>query len=236
MINMNRIKAIFVKELQDVKTNTSVIYMFFLPVVLTILWDRFMSDMPDGFALTMGILFLVVMVGMYVPAMIVSEEKEKNTIGVLILSPATPTEVFLGKGLFTFLSVIVISLGLIFTTGTSVAYMPIIMLSTLLTSITCIFLGMIVGLLSKDQKATGIIGTPIYLLLLVFPIYGNMGVEFMASISRALPTYYYFNIIRLALDEGKNIVELSFEFIILLVFIVISFAVLSFVYKRKGVS
>ncbi|MFW6035116.1 MAG: ABC transporter permease [Halothermotrichaceae bacterium] len=235
MISINRIKAIFIKEIQDVKSNTSVIYMFFLPIVLTILWDQFMADMPTGYALAAGLMFLVVMVGMYVPSMIIAEEKEKNTMGVLVLSPATPTEVFIGKGLFTFISVIIVTFIMILITGVSFSYLPIILISTILASISSIFLGMIVGLLSKDQKATGVIGTPIYLILLIFPLYGNMGVNFMTKISKALPTYYYFDILNRAFAEGQLFMDLLFQMGMLMIYIAVTFIALYISYQHKGI-
>jgi len=233
-VNLKRINAIFIKELQDVRKNTNVIYMFFLPVILTILWDKFIPDMPAGFALGFGLLFLVVMVGMYVPSMIIAEEKEKKTMGVLMLSPATPLEVFIGKGLLTFVSIIVITIILILVTGSQVVHLPVILVSTILASICSILIGMIVGLLAANQMATGVIGTPIYLLLLIFPLYGGMGVEFMRVISKFLPTYYYFEMLRRALEEGQNLINMPKLLLILLFFILIFFIVLHNVYRKKG--
>ena len=43
----------------------------------------------------------LVMVGGFVQAMLIAEEKEKHTLRVLMLSPASSVEVFLGKSLLT---------------------------------------------------------------------------------------------------------------------------------------
>jgi ABC-2 type transport system permease protein len=93
---------------------------------------------------------------------------------------------------------------------------------------------MIVGLLAANQMATGVIGTPIYLLLLIFPLYGGMGVEFMRVISKFLPTYYYFEMLRRALEEGQNLINMPKLLLILLFFILIFFIVLHNVYRKKG--
>src|SRR5690554_2018272 len=221
--SLNRVSAIFIKELQDLKRNTNIVYMYFLPVFLTLLWDRVMPDMPAGFALGFGLLFTVVMVGMYVPSMIIAEEKEKKTIEVLLLSPAKPVEVFLGKGLLTLVSIIVVTIILFLITGDAFIHLSVILISTLLASINAILIGMIVGLMAPNQMATGVIGTPIYLLLLIFPIYGDLGIGFMEKISKFLPTYYYFEILQLVLDNGETLFDLSGLILVLILFIIIFF-------------
>lgn len=232
-MNLNRIGAIFIKEVQDVRRNTNVIYMFLIPIVLTLIWDRLIPGMPEGFSLSLGLLFLVIMVGMYVPSMTIAEEKEKNTIEVLMLSPATPVEVFIGKGLLTFISIMITGAILIGLTGTEIDFLVVIV-GTAATSIFSILLGIIVGLLSPNQMSTGIIGTPIYLSLILIPQLSMMNVGVLKTISKALPTYYYFEILMLSMTEGKNLGELYAQLGILLLSILITVTVLITVYKKKG--
>ncbi|MEC9488371.1 MAG: ABC transporter permease [Halanaerobium sp.] len=233
-LSFSRIGAIFIKELQDVRKNTNVVYMYFLPVLLTLLWENFIPDMPEGFALGFGLMFLVVMVGMYVPSMIIAEEKEKGTMEVLLLSPAKPAEVFIGKGLLTFISIIITGIVLLLITGTGSSYMVVIGLGTMLTAIFAIFVGMIVGLIAPNQMATGIIGLPVYLILLLVPQFAMMGVGIMKAIGRFLPTYYFFDMLRLAFDKGQSIDQMMPQLGVLLVSIIVAFAALLLIYRRKG--
>lgn len=234
IINKGRIKAILIKESQDIRKNTNVIYMYLLPIVLTILWERFIPGMPEGFALGFGLMFLVVMAGMYVPSMIIAEEKEKKTIEVLLLSPATPVEVFIGKGLLTFILIIITAIILIFISGNQLANLSLILLATALTSIFSIFLGMMVGLLAQNQMATGVIGLPVYLILLLVPQFAMMGVELMKNIGRFLPTYYYFDLLRLII-EGKGLGEMHLHLSVLFGSILITFFVLLVIYNKRGI-
>ena len=95
---------------------------------------------------------------------------------------------------------------------------------------------MIVELMAPNQMATGVIGTPVYLLLLIFPIYGDLGIGFMENITRFLPTYYYFEILHLALDNGENLVGVSGLLLILTLFIIIFFIILKGLYRKVGLS
>lgn len=58
--------------------------------------------MEDSTFLTMPVLMAYTMVGLFVQAIITAEEKEKQTLRVLMLSPATGAEVLIGKGVMTF--------------------------------------------------------------------------------------------------------------------------------------
>ncbi|MCG8516034.1 MAG: ABC transporter permease, partial [Halanaerobiales bacterium] len=188
MINLARVKAVMIKERQDIGKNSNILVMYFLPILMTLIWSRIIPNMPQGFALGFGLLLLVVMVGMYVPSMMIAEEKEKNTIEVLLLSPATPAEVFIGKGALTIILMFFTSIILIIIGGVEIRLLPVILVGTILTSIFSVFLGMVVGILSPNQMATGVIGMPIYLLLLLIPQLSVMGVEIINQIGKFLPT------------------------------------------------
>jgi ABC-2 type transport system permease protein len=228
----NRIKAILIKDSQDIWKSTNIVYMYLLPIVLTILWSRFIPDMPAGFALSFGLMFLVIMVGMYVPSMIIAEEKEKKTIEILLLSPAKPLEVFIGKGLITLISILITAVILLIISGNLQTQIYLILIATTLISTFSIFLGMIVGLLAENQMSTGVIGLPVYLILLLVPQFSMMGIRIMEDIGRFLPTYYYLDLLNIV-TEGKEIRLIS-HFGVLLSSILVAFILLYYVYRKKG--
>ena len=236
MINLARVKAVMIKERQDIGKNSNILVMYFLPILMTLIWSRIIPNMPQGFALGFGLLLLVVMVGMYVPSMMIAEEKEKNTIEVLLLSPATPAEVFIGKGALTIILMFFTSIILLIIGGVEIRLLPVILVGTVLTSIFSVFLGMVVGILSPNQMATGVIGMPVYLLLLLIPQLSVLGVEIINQIGKFLPTYYYFELLRLALEKGQGWSNMLTHFLIIIMSIVITFIVLLLVYRRKGFS
>lgn len=234
MMALNRILAILIKEAQDIRSNSNLLVMYLMPILFTYIWENLIPEMPDGFGAAFGLIFLVVMVGMYVPSMMIAEEKEKNTMEVLMLSPARPVEIFIGKGLLTFASIILISLVLSIMVGLSINIQLIIVFATALTSLFAIFVGMIVGLISPNQMSTGVVGLPIYLLLLLIPQLAGMGITAVDFIARFLPTYYYLNVLELTLIERVAITDLYLQFSIIAISAALIFALLLFIYRRKG--
>ncbi len=237
-LSFKRIGAILIKEAHDFKTNINILIMYLIPILLAYIYDNFIPGMPRGLALSFGILFLVVMVGMYVPSMMIAEEKEKKTLEVLLLSPANSVEVFIGKGLLTFISIIVSFIILIaMFGGVDPDQMAVILVGGILTAVFCIQVGIIVGLLSKNQMATGVVGTPVYMALLLVPMLGSMGSPTLEKIAKVFPTYYYNDMLYRALNEfegNHTLLDMIPELGILLGSIAVAFVLLLLVYRRRG--
>ncbi len=231
---IKRILAILIKEFQDIRSNSNLLIMYLMPILFTYIWENLIPEMPDGFGAAFGLIFLVVMVGMYVPSMLIAEEKEKNTIEVLMLSPARPVEIFIGKGLLTFITIIIISVVISIMVGLSFNVQLIIIFATALTSLFAIFVGMIVGMISPNQMSTGVVGLPIYLLLLLIPQLAGIGISGVDLIARFLPTYYYLNVLELTLIERVAISDLYMQFSIIAFSSIVIFALLLYIYKQKG--
>lgn len=235
-INIQLIKAVVIKEAQSLQKNSNVLVMYLLPIIFTLIYDKIIPDMPPGFALGFGLLFLVVMVGMYVPSMLLAEEKEKKTIEVLLLSPASAGDVLLGKGLLTFFSIILVTGILLLISLPSGVNLLAIFAMTVLISVFSIFIGMMVGLLSPTQMATGTIGMPVYLMLILVPqlvsFAENRVLEFIA---RLLPTHYYFRSLDRILAGGAGWQEIRLDMLIIALSTVLTFYILLFVYRKKGI-
>lgn len=84
----------FRKEVQDFKTNSQVLLMASLPIIFAFIYSRFgQGSAGVGIITLMAFLF----VAGFVQSMVIAEEKEKHTLRVLMLSPASSVEVLLGK-------------------------------------------------------------------------------------------------------------------------------------------
>ena len=234
-MNMGRIMAIFIKEAQDIRKNLNLLFMFLLPVVMTLTYKNFIQEMPETLAFGMGLLFLVTLAGMYIPAMTIAEEKEKRTLEVLTLSPATPVEVFMGKGLLTFVAMMATMVVLILLASSGIEHIAVVVVGMSVTSITCIFIGMLIGLLSQNQMATGVVGMPVYMVFMLVPLLASHETQgFIGTLARVLPTHYFFEMLRLALDEGQELAQMGLHLGFLVGSIVVTFLLLVIVYKRKG--
>lgn len=205
---MNRIGAIFIKELKDLKSNMGVLIMYIIPLAIVILYRGFLEDMPPGFILGFGLLFIFGLIGVYGPAINLAEEKEKKTLEVLILSPAKPLEIITGKGLMFFITTIISGVIIAFLSGVMPGGIGWIILGGFLVLATCIFIGMIVGIVAPNQTVAGTVVTPVYMIFLLFPLL-SMGQEnIIATISNVLPTKYFFHLV-LYLTDFPEITELN---------------------------
>lgn len=232
--SIKRISAIFIKELQDIRTNMNQLFMYILPFLLTFLYKNFIPHMPKGMALSLGLLMLNILVGLMLPAMMIAEEKEKKTLEVLLLSPATPVEVFCGKGLLTYLSLMVSTLFLMVIDGESWNHTPAILIGTTLAAVFCIFFGMLVGLVAQNQMATGVVSFPFMMVFLMIPLFAIMGLDIMVKISTYIPTYYYLTMLRAATESSRPLSAMLPQIAILTGSIMVSFLLLLLVYKKKG--
>jgi ABC-2 type transport system permease protein len=232
--SIKRIGAIFIKELQDIRSNINVLFMYFLPILIFIIFNGLIADIPLSWTLAFSLVMLVGEVCVFIPAMIIAEEKEKKTLGVLMLSPATPFEIFAGKGLLTFLSVMFTALILTLMAGTGLQHLGVILTGTALATIVCVLLGMIVGLISQNQMSTGMIGLPIILPFIMLPYLSIMGNDIIIKIARIIPTYYYFKMVSLGVGQGEGLGSMFPYMGALAGSILIAFALLLLVYRKKG--
>lgn len=182
-----RILAIFRKEAQDIVTNFNVSFMFVLPLGIVILFQRMISEMGSVMITSFGILFLLAMGGLYVPSMLVAEEKDKRTLQVLMLSPATPFEIFAGKGLLTLVSLMLFALLIYLVQGVAFSRIPLLLFIFLLGVCASIPLGMLVGVLAPNLLSTGMVGLPLYLGFTFIPMFAFRGGVWQ-SIARFVPT------------------------------------------------
>lgn len=199
------------------------------------IYKYLIPEMPEGPALSFGLLFLAVMIGMYVPSMIIAEEKEKKTLQVLLLSPAKPVEIFIGKGMLTFISIIIFAFLLMALDGNTWGKAPIILLALILVSIPCIFVGMMVGIFAQNQMATGAIGFPVYMLFLMLPLLTVMnGQGLLVKIASIFPTYHFTKILWKLYTTEYTFANLYGNFIAILASTIVVFVLLYFIYRKKG--
>ena len=232
--SVKRIGAILIKELQEFKSNMNVLVMYLIPVMIFAIFKGLINDMPASFTISFSLVMLVGEVCVFVPAMLIAEEKEKKTLNVLMISPARPFEVFAGKGLITFLTVMLTAVALSLSAGADLQHMPVILVGTSLITIVCTLFGMIIGLFAQNQMATGMIGLPIILPFIMMPYLTIMGNDTIIKIAHIIPTYYYFRMIDLGIGQQKGLGDMLTYIGALAVSALISFGLLLVIYRKRG--
>src|SRR5690625_3267418 len=172
-MRIQRITAIFEKDIKDFMKNIMLLMMPIIPVMLALVYNRISDEeLPIAMIyIIVGVTFSAVTSTMMMTMM--AEENEKKTLRGLVQSPATMMDIIIGKslvtGLITFVALIV-SL-IIMDIGPFLNLKAI--LGVILLFLFFLFLGIGVGLFAKSISSTSFYMMPIMLLFGFTPmIYG----------------------------------------------------------------
>ena len=126
-----------------------------------------MGKMSDDIAIDahyMVINFAMVTVGSFIQCSLIAEEKEKNTLRGLMLSPASTLEILGGKSLLSLIATMIIVVIGAFLTGYRPENIVVIAIAILLSSFFFIGLGTLLGLLAKSVMEASVIIMPFMLV------------------------------------------------------------------------
>ncbi|MGA4500046.1 ABC transporter permease [Bacillus bombysepticus] len=228
--SMRRVSAIFRKEVQDFKTNSQVLLMAFLPIILSFLFSRFGAG-KEMLGITIITAFLFV--AGFVQSMVIAEEKEKHTLRVLMLSPASSVEVLLGKSILTACLTLGICIVNLFILDQFSGNLLLLGFIFLCGTILFIVIGTMIGLLAASVPQTSIIGMPIlmtmYLAVQFEPMVENKVIKTMIGY---LPTSHIVKALN-SLVGGAGFGSISGHVLNVAVWLIISLFVCLIVYKKK---
>jgi len=119
-----------------------------VPLLLAFLYGRMgMTDLTSYF-MVFNITFT--MIGTYVQAALIAEEKEKNTLRGLMLSPASTLEILIGKSLLTIIFTTILLFLAAYLMNYSPPNMLIMVVAMFISIIFYIGLGTVLGLLTRS--------------------------------------------------------------------------------------
>ncbi len=134
------------------------------------------------FGMEIGISFT--MVGMPLVALMIAEEKEKNTLRALMTSSVTTTDYLLGTIIIPFILnlAVIFIFPLILKFPYNMINIPMLLLVSSLGTFSGVIIGFAIGVFSKTQNQANIASLPIMLGLMLIPMLGNM-IPIFAKIS-----------------------------------------------------
>lgn len=184
MINVRRIFAIFKKQLKDTLKNKAILLQFILfPLMSFILTKTIVIGTEELSTTYFVVLFAAMYTGM-VPnvnmASIMAEEKESNTLRVLMMANVKPMEYLIGVGSYILIMCAVggLSFGLIGGyTGGELFKFVLVMIIGILTSL---ILGGAIGMLAKNQMNATSIVLPIAMVAAFLPMLSNFNITIRA--------------------------------------------------------
>lgn len=232
-ISLKRMNAIFQKDLKDFSRNWAVSSVLFMPIVLGAMFGR--SGVHDLSSHYLLINLAMAMVATFVQCCLIAEEKEKNTLRGLMLSPASSTEIIGGKSLLSLIFTIIVIYVTVMLAGYSPANVGIIAVAIVLSTLFYISLGTILGLYSKSVMEASLVVMPV---VMVFSV-GSFITQLMDSYPILKIAMYLPNIqlIELAakVEAGGGLGDVLVELAIITGWVVVSFIVTKTLYRKRMV-
>lgn len=162
-VSIKRVRAIFVKDYKEFSRNYAVSIMMTVPILFAILFRSAGAALPGAIGFMLNISY--VLVPCFMQACLIAEEKERNTLRSLMMTPATTTDVLIGKSSLVFImSSVVMGLS-VYLFGFEPASLWAFLTANLLSMIFYIAAGTICGLFSKTILEASLSILPVSLIL-----------------------------------------------------------------------
>ena len=203
--------------------------------LMQIIYEKASGGMAtmNAYALALGMLMNISMMGFYCTAASLAEEKEKNTLRTLMTSSVNGLEFFLGSLIPVVLMTEIVNVLCVFIVRMTMtpmqwgAYLAVTSTASVIASVV----GMLLGIFSKNQVSASTLTTPVVLVFVMVPMFTGLS-ETLRKISMFFFTGIAFDSIAnisngLPAVDAKGIAILAAE-LILAVFL---FLIL---YRRNG--
>ncbi|MCR6109250.1 ABC transporter permease [Bacillus sp. A301a_S52] len=232
--SMKRMYAIFNKDLKDLSKNMYVLTTIVTPVVLAFLFSR-----QDELILQMHYLIInltFATVATFVQSALIAEEKEKNTLRGLMMSPASIGEILIGKSLVSTIMTVVTLIVCMRIMGYSLGDAPILIVAFVLVISFYIALGTWLGLVTRSLIEASIMIVPIMFLLgmgtLLIEIIGEYPI---LSFLEYLPNFQL-EFLALRVEEGASWTNLGSYFSLIVLWLIVMCSLIVITYRKRAVN
>ena len=234
-MKIRRIMAVFIKQLKDTIKNKTVLIQFLMfPIMAFVLTKTIATGMEGLNENYFVIMFSVMYIGM-VPtinmATIITEEKEKNTLRVLIMANVKPIEYLLGIGGYVFLmsGLGCLLFGLIggFTGALLLKFIGVLLLGVL----SSMLLGSAIGMLVKNQMSASSVVIPVAMVSAFLPM-----ISMFNATCEKFARFLYTQQINYMVND-LTIKNMSADrFIIIFMNMILFFVIFFICYKKKNLA
>lgn len=228
---MRNILAIFRKQLKDTLKNKTVLIQFLMFPILTLVMNNAIKidGMPENFFVNLFAAMYVGMAPLTSMAAIIAEEKENNTLRVLMMSNVKPHEYLVGVGSYVWFSCMlgaaIICIAGSFKPQTGAAFMGV-MAAGIFVSLLA---GAAIGTWSKTQMMATSLTIPIMMVFSFLPMLSMFNTT-IAKIAK----FTYTEQISLMLYRIDSLNFHTENFIIVSVNIAVAAALFTAAYQKCG--
>lgn len=169
---MDNIIAIFKKQLKDTFKNKTVLIQFMMFPVLTLIMNNSIKidGMPENFFVNMFATMYIGMAPLTSMAAVIAEERERNTLRVLLMSNVKPYEYLSGIGIYIW-SACMLGAGVICASGSYNLQERLVFMVIMATGIlTSLLIGAAIGAWSRAQMMATSITVPVMMIFSFAPM------------------------------------------------------------------
>lgn len=228
---MKNIKAVFMKQMLDTVKNKTVFIQFLMFPIMAVIMENAVKieDMPEHFFAKLFAVMFIGMAPLSCMSAIISEEKEKNTLRVLMMSGIKSWQYLFGVGIYVFI---------ICTVGTAVfaalgeykgTELAVFIVSLMFGIILSELIGAAIGIFSKNQMSATSLTLPVMMIFSFSPMLSmfNETIKKIAGITYLQQISNIINEIGISKISIKSVVVIAANFAVGLVLFAAA-------YKKKG--
>lgn len=231
--SIKRFKAMVAKEWKDAIRNPQILLNGGMPILIALLFNQKEGAAGDLTVLAIPILVAISITGAFVQAAMIAEEKEKNTLRALMLSPATKLEVLAGKSAVTALFACMVMAACVLLSGIPDVNPAVLILLSLLLLLIFMFLGTVIGLIARTASESSIAGLPVLLLFIFGPLFvPDMDLPVLMRVIHVLPSYQFMVAVG-ELLQGGELGKIAGSLLNLIVWVLVSGTLCFLVYGMK---
>lgn len=236
-ITMRKIGALLQKEIKLFPKNKNILLISLLPVVFSAIYSRIFDGLSNEMA-SIDMMYLcitmnMVLVAAFVMALLIAEEKDKNTLRTLMLSGVSPVEFLAGKMIITISITTISNILIYFIYGINATYLGSYLLLATPNIIIMLIVGAVIGILSPNQMSTGVIGLPVLMVFFMLPIFATVN-KTVEMIARFVPDYAFKLLLVPALSGKALGTDALINILVILGWLILSILVFIFAYHKVG--
>ncbi|MTW84471.1 ABC transporter permease subunit [Virgibacillus dakarensis] len=229
--SLKRVYAIFQKDLKDLSKNMFVGTSLITPLILALFYAGNANITLEMHYLIINMSFTIV--GSFVQCALIAEEKEKNTLRGLMLSPATIPEILSGKSLVTLLLTLAVILICTKVTGYRPENQVLTGIAIFVSALFYIALGTLLGLLTKSVVEASVVILPVFFLFsfgtfveVLIDKYPQLSfLEYMPNIQLVAMAY--------KVQKGAEFIDVWTHLGIMLAWVVVTTWIAVFVFRKR---
>lgn len=175
MICFQNVLALLIKQIKDTLKNMPVLVLFVVYPCIAIIMTQAMQEQTGA-----GIVFLSIFATMHcvftpivAAASILAEEKEKNTLRVLIMSNVTLREYFISIGGFILIADLLTGSAFLFLISHRITEVLSFLTAMSIGCILSIILGICIGLYARNPAAANGLAVPFAMIFAFLPMLSN---------------------------------------------------------------